>query len=51
MPPHRTDSITRCLQRWRAELQLSRREQSLLGPELQSLDRQLQRLERRELRV
>ena len=51
MPPHRTDSITRCLQRWRAELQLSRREQSLLGPELQSLDRQLQRLERRELRL
>jgi len=39
------------LQRWRSELQLSPRERSLLGPELQSLDRQLQRLEQGRLRV
>ncbi|MFZ0408016.1 MAG: GTP-binding protein [Cyanobium sp.] len=39
------------LRRWRGELQLSPRERSLLGPELQGLDRQLQRLEQRQLRV
>ena len=39
------------LHRWRSELQLSPRERSLLGPELQSLDRQLQRLEQSRLRV
>ncbi|MEI7665562.1 MAG: DUF697 domain-containing protein [Synechococcaceae cyanobacterium ELA263] len=39
------------LRRWRGELQLSPRERSLLGPELQSLDRQLQRLEQQRVRV
>ncbi len=39
------------LRRWRRELQLSPRESSLLGPELQGLDRQLQRLEQQRLRV
>ena len=51
MPRHRTDSITRSLRSWRNSLQLSRREQALLGPELHNLDRQLQRLERRQLRL
>lgn len=51
MPRHRTDSITRSLRRWRNSLQLSRREQALLGPELHNLDRQLHRLERRQLRL
>ncbi len=39
------------LRRWRQELQLSPRERSLLGPELQGLDRQLQRLEQQRVRV
>ncbi|MCX5948194.1 MAG: DUF697 domain-containing protein [Cyanobacteria bacterium] len=39
------------LRRWRADLQLSPRERSLLGPELRGLDRQLQRLEEQRLRV
>ena len=51
MQRQRTDSITRALQQWRDGLRLSRREQALLGPELRSLDRQLQRLEQRQLRL
>ena len=51
MQRQRTDSITRALQQWRDGLRLSRREQALLGPELRSLDRQLQRLEHRQLRL
>ena len=39
------------LERWRSELRLSGREQARLGPELASLDRQLQRLARATPRV
>ena len=39
------------LERWRAGLQLSPRETTLLGPELVALDRQLERLQRRRPRV
>jgi small GTP-binding protein len=39
------------LRRWRGELRLSGRERSLLGGALAVLDRQLERLERRQLRV
>lgn len=46
--------VERCdqlLQRWRAELQLSGREESVLAPELVGLDRQLGALADRRLRV
>ena len=39
-----TTAIAASLGRWRRSLSLSRREQALLGPELQGLDRQLERL-------
>ncbi len=39
------------LEQWRRQLQLSGREQSQLGGQLQALDRQLQRLEQRRLRI
>jgi len=39
------------LDRWRGRLQLSGREQSLLGPQLTGLDRQLRRLQQRRPRV
>ena len=39
------------LQAWRSELRLSERERSALAPELQALDRQLQALQQRTLRV
>ena len=39
------------LERWRAGLQLSPRETTVLGPELVALDRQLERLRRRRPRV
>lgn len=51
MDKQRSATITRALIQWREGLQLSRREQSVLGPELQGLDRQLQRLQERQLRV
>ena len=46
--------VERCdllLRRWRTELQLSGREQSVLAPELVGLDRQLEALADRRLRV
>ena len=46
--------VERCdqlLRRWRAELQLSGREESVLAPELVGLDRQLGALADRRLRV
>jgi GTP-binding protein Era len=39
------------LEQWRSQLQLSGREQSQLGGQLQALDHQLDRLEQRRLRV
>jgi small GTP-binding protein len=39
------------LEQWRSQLQLSGREQSQLGGQLQALDHQLDRLQRRRLRV
>ncbi|MCP9771311.1 DUF697 domain-containing protein [Synechococcus sp. Tobar12-5m-g] len=48
------DTITRCeqlLDRWRARLGMTAREQSVLAPELAALDRQLQRLAWRHLHV
>jgi small GTP-binding protein len=50
-PPATPERIALLLQRWRAELVLSPRETALLGPELASLDRQLQRLSQRRLRL
>jgi GTP-binding protein Era len=50
-PPPTPERIALLLRRWRAELALSPREASLLGPELASLDRQLQRLGERRMRV
>ena len=44
MDKQRSATITQALIQWREGLQLSRREQSVLGPELQGLDRQLRRL-------
>ena len=39
------------LQAWRAELRLSERERNVLAPELRALDRQLEALQRRTVRV
>ena len=50
-PPATPERIALLLQRWRADLTLTARETALLGPELASLDRQLQRLADRRLRV
>jgi small GTP-binding protein len=50
-PPATPERIAQLLGRWRAELALTPREAALLGPELASLDRQLQRLAERRLRV
>ena len=51
MDKQRSATITQALIQWREGLQLSRREQSVLGPELQGLDRQLRRLQQRQLRL
>tara|TARA_Y100000991_G_scaffold163162_1_gene125151 strand:- start:1674 stop:2963 length:1290 start_codon:yes stop_codon:yes gene_type:complete len=51
MDKQRSATITQALMKWREGLELSRREQSVLGPELQGLDRQLNRLQQRQLRV
>ena len=50
-PPSSTVRCRQLLQRWRNELCLGDREQALLAGELRQLDRQLQRLESRTLRV
>ena len=50
-PPSSTVRCRQLLQRWRNELCLGAREQALLAGELRQLDRQLQRLESRTLRV
>ena len=51
MPPAVVERCDLLLRRWRAELQLSGREASVLAPELVGLDRQLGALADRRLRV
>ena len=51
MPPATTERCKQLLSCWRRDLQLNRREQGLLRGELSLLDRQLQRLEQRVLRI
>ena len=50
-PPASIDRCWQLLQRWRGELQLTRREQGVLAGSLVVLDRQLQRLRQRRLRI
>ncbi|WP_259721885.1 GTP-binding protein [Synechococcus sp. CS-1328] len=50
-PPPTAERCLLLLRRWRAELQLSARETTLLGPELVGVDRQLQRLEQKQPRL
>lgn len=49
--PASTERCSQLLRRWRSELTLNRREQGLLGGPLAVLDRQLERLEQRHLRI
>ena len=51
MPPTTTERCKQLLQSWRKDLQFTRREQGLLRGELTLLDRQLQRLEHKVLRL
>ena len=51
MPPATTQRCRQLLQRWRQDLRLTQREQGLLRGELTLLDRQLQRLEHKVLRL
>ena len=50
-PPASIDRCLQLLQRWRGELQLTRRERGVLAGSLVVLDRQLQRLRHRRLRI
>ena len=50
-PPHTIERCQLLLEQWHSQLQLSPRDQGLLGGQLQLLDRQLQRLQRRHLRI
>ena len=50
-PPHTVERCQLLLEHWRSQLQLSPRDQGLLGGELRLLDRQLQRLQQRRLRI
>ena len=50
-PPHTVERCKLLLEHWRSQLQLSPRDQGLLGGELRLLDRQLQRLRQRRLRI
>ena len=50
-PPHTVDRCQLLLECWRNQLQLSARERGLLGGDLRLLDRQLQRLQQRQLRI
>ncbi len=50
-PPATAERCRVLLRRWRGSLELGGRERQLLGGSLQSLDRQLQRLEQRQLRL
>ena len=49
--PPTTERIALLLRQWREGLELTPREAALLAPELAGLDRQLQRLEQRRLRL
>lgn len=49
--PPTVERCSQMLQTWRRMLRLNAREQGLLGGELRLLDRQLQRLQQRELRI
>ena len=49
--PPAAERCSLLLEQWRAELRLSDRERAALGPELQALDRQLQALQQRRLRL
>ena len=50
-PPSTTERCLSLLQTWRSQLQLNRREQTVLASSLRSLDLQLDRLSNRSLRV
>ena len=50
-PPTTSERCRLLLERWRNDLQLSPRERSLLRGELALLDRQLERLDQRRLRI
>lgn len=50
-PPPILERCEQLLLRWRGQLSLSARERTSLGPELAALDRQLERLRRREAHV
>ena len=50
-PPASIDRCWQLLQRWRSELKLTRREQGVLAGSLVVLDRQLERLQQRRLRI
>ena len=50
-PPHTVERCQVLLERWRNQLQLSAKERGLLGGDLRLLDRQLQRLQQRRLRI
>ena len=50
-PPASIDRCWQLLLRWRAELKLTRREQGVLSGSLVVLDRQLERLKQRRLRI
>ena len=50
-PPSTVERCQQLLQRWRSQLQLTPREHNLLAGELQLVDRQLQRLRQRSLRI
>ena len=50
-PPASIDRCWQLLQRWRSELKLTRREQGVLAGSLVVLDRQLERLKQRRLRI
>lgn len=50
-PPHTIERCQLLLEQWHSQLQLSPRDQGLLGGQLQLLDRQLQRLQQRHLRI
>ena len=51
IPPPSTERCRQLLQRWRADVQLSHREQGLLADDLTLLDQQLKRLEQRRLHI
>ena len=51
VPPPTVERCSQMLQTWRRMLKLSPRELGMLGGELRLLDRQLQRLQQKKLRI